>query len=90
MAHTKTGGSTTLGRDSHAQRLGTKVTQGQKVRTGMVLVRQCGTKFRSGKNTGLGSDYTIFSLKNGTVEFKTKQLRNFDSKLRQRTIVSVS
>lgn len=90
MAHTKTGGSTTLGRDSHAQRLGPKVTQGQKVRTGMVLVRQCGTKYRSGKNTDLGSDNTIFSLKNGAVAFKAKQLRNFDNKLRLRTIVSVN
>jgi len=90
MAHTKTGGSTTLGRDSHAQRLGPKVTKGQKVRTGMVLVRQCGTKCRPGKNTGLGSDNTIFSLKNGIVEFKAKQFRNFDNKLRRRVVVSVN
>ena len=40
MAHTKAKGSTKLGRDSAAQRLGVKTFGGEKVRAGAILVRQ--------------------------------------------------
>ena len=69
MAHKKGQGSSRNGRDSNAQRLGIKKFGGQSVIAGNILVRQCGTKWRPGKNVGLGRDYTIFSLIEGTVFF---------------------
>lgn len=89
MAHRKTGGSTSLGRDSQAKRLGTKVTHGQKVMPGVVLIRQRGTKFKPGKNVGRGKDDTLFALKQGIVEFKKKKIRNFDRNLCWKTVVNV-
>ena len=44
---------------------------GQSVRAGTILVRQCGTRYKPGHNVGLGSDYTLFSLIDGTVRFQT-------------------
>ena len=69
MAHKKGQGSSRNGRDSNSQRLGIKKFGGQSVIAGNILVRQCGTKWRPGKNVGLGKDYTIFSLIEGTVYF---------------------
>jgi large subunit ribosomal protein L27 len=69
MAHKKGQGSSRNGRDSHSQRLGIKKFGGQAVIPGNILVRQCGTKWRPGRNVGMGSDYTIFSIAAGTVYF---------------------
>lgn len=69
MAHKKGQGSSRNGRESHSQRLGIKKFGGQSVIAGNILVRQCGTKWHPGKNVGLGKDYTIFSLVDGTVYF---------------------
>lgn len=69
MAHKKGQGSTRNGRDSRAQRLGIKRFGGEAVEVGNIIVRQCGTKWRPGRNVGLGNDYTIFSLINGKVYF---------------------
>ncbi len=69
MAHKKGQGSTRNGRDSRAQRLGIKKFGGEAVVAGNILVRQCGTKWRPGRNVGLGRDYTIFALKDGQVYF---------------------
>ncbi|MFM9963327.1 MAG: 50S ribosomal protein L27 [Planctomycetaceae bacterium] len=69
MAHKKGQGSSRNGRDSNSQRLGIKKFGGQSVIAGNILVRQCGTKWHPGKNVGLGRDYTIFSLVDGTVFF---------------------
>jgi large subunit ribosomal protein L27 len=72
MAHKKGGGSTRNGRDSNAQRLGIKRYGGEVVNTGMIIVRQRGTKYRPGNNVGLGKDYTIYSLIDGQVTFENK------------------
>jgi large subunit ribosomal protein L27 len=69
MAHKKGQGSSRNGRDSNAQRRGVKRYAGQQVRAGNILVRQVGTKFWPGQNVGLGSDYTLFALADGVVEF---------------------
>ncbi len=58
------------GRDSSGKRLGVKVVSDQFVPAGKILVRQRGTKIFPGKNTGLGSDYTIFSKISGIVKFE--------------------
>ena len=69
MAHTKSQGSSKNGKDSHSQRLGVKRCGGQIVRSGNILIRQRGTKFFPGLGVGMGRDYTLFALKDGTVKF---------------------
>ena len=69
MAHKKGQGSSRNGRDSNAQRRGVKKFGGEKVIAGNILIRQCGTKWKPGKNVGLGNDYTIYALAEGTVRF---------------------
>ena len=69
MAHKKGQGSVKNGRDSVSKRLGVKKFGSEMVVTGNIIVRQRGTKFLPGKNVGLGRDYTIFSLIEGTVRF---------------------
>jgi large subunit ribosomal protein L27 len=71
MASKKAGGSTTNGRDSIAKRLGVKLFGGEVVKTGGIIVRQRGTKFHAGENVGLGKDYTLFALSDGSVQFST-------------------
>ena len=71
MAHKKGQGASRNGRDSNAQNRGIKKYGGQSVIAGNILVRQCGTKFRPGRNVGLGRDYTLFALVDGTVSFGT-------------------
>jgi large subunit ribosomal protein L27 len=70
MAHKKGQGSTRNGRDSNAQRRGVKKYGGEAVRTGMILIRQCGTPFKPGKNVGRGRDDTLFALADGKVTFR--------------------
>jgi large subunit ribosomal protein L27 len=73
MAHKKGQGSTRNGRDSNPQFRGVKVYGGQTVTAGSIIVRQCGTKFHPGRNVGMGSDYTLFALVDGTVRFATQR-----------------
>jgi large subunit ribosomal protein L27 len=70
MAHKKGQGSTRNGRDSKPKFRGVKRFDGQIVRAGNILVRQCGTKIHAGKNVGVGRDYTLFALADGTVKFE--------------------
>ena len=70
MAHKKGQGSTRNGRDSNAKRRGVKRYDGQVVRAGNILVRQCGTRIHPGKNVGMGRDYTLFALVDGQVKFE--------------------
>ena len=79
MAHKKGLGSSRNGRDSAAQRLGVKIFAGQRVKAGMIIVRQRGTKFRAGPGTGLGRDDTIFAMREGTVEFSRSGEKRFIS-----------
>jgi len=69
MAHKKGQGSSRNGRDSNPQYRGVKKYGGQTVKAGCILVRQVGTRFRPGKNVGMGKDYTLFALTPGTVMF---------------------
>ena len=71
MAHKKGQGTTRNGRDSNAQYRGIKAYSGETVKAGAIIVRQCGTKFKPGKNVGLGSDYTIYSRIDGVVRFQS-------------------
>ena len=70
MAHKKGGGKTRNTRDSQSKRLGVKKFGDERVRTGNIIVRQRGTKFKPGRNVGLGKDYTIFATIDGFVKFE--------------------
>ncbi len=72
MAHKKGQGSSRNGRDSHAQRLGVKRGDGQLVKAGTIIVRQRGTRFKPGLNTGIGKDDTIFATAEGRVRFRDR------------------
>lgn len=73
MAHTKSQGSTTNGRDSNSKRLGVKAYGGQKVTAGSIIVRQRGTRYRPGNFVGIGTDYTLFAKRDGIVEFRSNK-----------------
>jgi len=72
MAHKKGQGSSRNGRDSNAQRLGTKVGDGQTVTAGSILVRQRGTRFKPGVNVKRGNDDTLFATAEGVVKFQNR------------------
>ena len=72
FAHKKGVGSTRNGRDSEAKRLGAKRADGQFVKAGNILYRQCGTKIHPGVNVGRGGDDTLFALVDGVVRFERK------------------
>ena len=75
MAHKKGQASSRNGRDSAAQRLGTKVFGGQSIKTGQIIVRQRGTHITPGENVGRGKDDTLFALIDGTVKYTTSDKR---------------
>ncbi len=78
MAHKKGVGSTDNGRDSKSKRLGVKLFGGQVARAGNIIVRQRGTKFHPGLNVGMGKDFTLHALIDGTVAFsKGRKGRTF-------------
>jgi large subunit ribosomal protein L27 len=70
MAHKKGQGSSRNGRDSNSQRLGVKRFGGEQVTGGTIIIRQHGTKWKPGKNVGLGKDHTLFALTDGEVRFE--------------------
>ena len=74
MAHKKGMGSTRNGRDSKSQRLGVKCFGGQLVKSGSIIIRQRGTKFKPGINVGRGRDDSLFALRAGTVHFKQSRV----------------
>ncbi len=76
MAHKKAGGSTRNGRDSESKRLGVKCFGGEVVSAGSIIVRQRGTRFHPGNNTGIGKDHTIFAKVDGRVGFEVKGPKN--------------
>ncbi len=69
MATSKSGGSTSNGRDSISKRLGVKLYEGQVVHGGEIIIRQRGTKYHPGKLVGKGGDDTLFALSAGFVKF---------------------
>ena len=89
MAKTKATGTSKLGRDSQPKYLGVKLFDGQKVKPGMIIIRQRGTKFLAGDNVKKGSDDTLYAIKEGLVKFGTKQKKRFDRSRRLVKIVNV-
>ncbi len=89
MATKKAGGSSKNGRDSQAKRRGVKRFGGETVPAGSVLIRQKGTKWHPGLNVGVGGDFTLFALTDGTVKFTEKRRVKFDGRRAVDTLVHV-
>lgn len=89
MATSKATGSSRLGRDSNPKYLGIKVTHGQSLKAGQILVLQRGTHFFAGKNVGMGGNNTLFALKAGTAHFAAKTKTCFDRSKKSVKVVSV-
>ena len=89
MATTKSSGTTRLGRDSNPKYLGVKLYGGQKAKAGSIIVRQRGTKFIPGKNVRKGRDDTLYAVKDGIVEFQTKNKKKFNGKSKKVKLVNV-
>ncbi len=89
MSKTKSAGSTRLGRDSNPKYLGVKKADGQKVKTGQIIVRQRGTKFLAGENVSCGRDHTLFARKEGVVLFRTVRKKLFTGGQRVAKMVEV-
>lgn len=69
MAHKMGAGSTKNTRDSQSKRLGVKCFGSEKVKSGSIIVRQRGTKFKPGNQVGCGRDHTLYALTDGMVNF---------------------
>ena len=89
MAHTKSLGSTKLGRDSEAKRLGVKRNQNQAVGPGEVIIRQRGSHYVAGTNVRRAGDDTLYAAKSGVVNFTTRKKIRFDGSRRMAKVVSV-
>lgn len=89
MAHTKAKGTTRLGRESAAQRLGVKIFGGAKVENGQIIIRQRGTKWHAGEGVMRGGDDTLFAIRDGIVKFSTTKRPAFTGNLDRRRLVSV-
>lgn len=89
MAHRKAEGSTKNGRDSNPKYLGVKINHGQRISPGQIILRQRGTDCLPGKNVGVGKDYTLFALAEGTVKFGTKRKTSFNNDIVRKKIVEV-
>lgn len=89
MAHTKSGGSTSLGRDSQSKRLGVKIFSGQHAGAGAILVRQRGASFLPGANVRRGKDDTLFATQAGIVSFSRRIKIRYDGRRVMRRQVHV-
>ncbi len=89
MAHTKSGGSTKLGRDSRSKRLGVKINHGGLASVGEIIIRQRGTHYIPGKNVKRAGDDSIYASKTGTVNFLSRTKTRFDGTRRFVKVVTV-
>ncbi len=89
MAHRKAGGSAKNLKDSNPKYLGVKISDGQKIRKGQIIVRQRGTKIGAGKNVGVGKDHSLFALLDGVVRFSKTRKVSFNGKVRELKIANI-
>lgn len=89
MAHKKSAGVSKNGRDSHAKRLGIKITPGALARKGNILVRQRGTDVLPGENVLMGKDHTLFANIDGRVVLRYKRKDHFDNTVLRKKVMSV-
>jgi len=70
MAHKKGQGSTRNGRDSKPQYRGVKLYGGEFAKSGSIIVRQVGTKFKPGYMVRRANDDCLFAVCDGHVRFR--------------------
>ncbi len=71
MSKKKQGGKAAQHVSPSGKRLGVKIADGQRVKSGEVLVRQRGTKIKAGDGVKVGRDHTLFAVRDGVVKFRT-------------------
>lgn len=69
MSKKKAAGKLTQQKRTQPKYLGLKVSGGEKVTNGSILIRQRGTKFAAGNGVKVGRDHTLYAVKNGIVKF---------------------
>ncbi len=89
MSKVKAGGSSKNNHDSPGQRLGIKISGGQKATVGQVIVRQIGMTKRPGPGTKMSRNFTIHADKDGVVAYKTRKVKTYSGRSVRRTEVSV-
>jgi large subunit ribosomal protein L27 len=89
MSHVKAGGTAKNVHDSPGQRLGVKLTGGQKVKVGQVIVRQVGATKRPGVGTRMSRNFTIHADRDGIVGYQKRKVRLFSGRSVARTEVTV-
>lgn len=89
MAHTKSAGAGKFGRDSQPKYLGVKRSDGQRVKTGEIVIRQRGTKYLAGEGIKRGGDDTLYAMRQGIVKFTTRRKVRFDGTIRVAKVVHV-
>lgn len=89
MSHVKAGGTSKNNRDSPGQRLGVKLSGGQKALTGQIIIRQTGLNKRPGVGTFVSRNFSIHAARDGVVKFSTRKVRLFTGRSVKRTEVTV-
>ena len=89
MAHTKSAGSTANVRDSQPKYRGVKIHDGQRAKTGSIIVRQVGSRVIAGPGVRQGRDFTLYAAWNGVVKFSTKHKQRFDGTSRKVKVVQL-
>lgn len=69
MSKTKAGGKASQHVSPKGKRLGVKVSDGQTIKAGSVLVRQRGQQIKAGEGARMGRDFTLFALKDGVAKY---------------------
>ena len=72
MAKKKAAGKLKQQKRPQPKYLGVKVADGQKIKSGSILVRQKGTVFAAGLGVKVGRDHTLFAVVDGVVKFGKK------------------
>jgi len=89
MSTKKAGGTAKNLTDSKPKYLGVKKGDGQVVKVGQIIVRQRGTKIEAGKNVKVGTDHTLFAMKDGKVSFRNMRKTRFDGHIISKKAVDV-
>lgn len=77
MSKKKAAGKVRQHSNMEGKRLGVKISGGQKVFAGNILVRQRGTKFHAGRNVKVGRDHTLYSKTDGQVSFAIREGKQY-------------
>lgn len=72
MSTHKAGGKASQHVSPAGKRLGPKVSDGEKVGKGEILIRQRGTKFAKGPGVKEGRDHSLYSILDGIVKVSKK------------------